>query len=230
LRGRAARACFWRACHVLVGAGLACAAPETPPAAPPTVAAEPAAARLDDDFGLVEATGQGILMTLPDADAWRRDARETRTWVARHTATHSRLLVRTFRADGVARGEDCERQLRLWRRDLPVLPADARAETRRLRLAGDFAGDLLTAAEGPAHAVTGHALLFASDGRQCLCLVFSTSAEGASAASIVGARLASVARVSFERARRIPIEADVRAPGRCGARSSWFSGNRARAA
>ena len=177
-------------------------------------AVEPAAARLETDFGLVEATGQGIIMPLADADAWRRDPRETRTWVARHAATHSRLLVRTFRADGVARGEDCERQLRLWRRDLPVLPPETRAGTRRLRLDGDFAGDLLTSAEGPAHAVTGHALLFASDGRQCLCLVFSTSAEGANAASMVGARLASVARVSFERARRIPIEADVRQPER----------------
>jgi hypothetical protein len=191
-----------------------CAAPETrpPPSAPAVV--EPAAARLDGDFGLVEAAGQGVLLPLPDADAWRRDPRETRTWVARHPATQSRLIVRTFRADGVARGEDCERQMRLWRPDLPVLPPEARAETRRLRLDGDLAGELLTAADGPAHAVTGHALLFASDGRQCLCLVFSTSAEGDGAASTVGARLASVARVSFERARRIPIEADVRAPER----------------
>jgi hypothetical protein len=162
----------------------------------------------------VEATGQGILLPLPDADAWRHDPRETRTWVVRHTATQSRLLVRTFRADGVARDDDCERQMRLWRRDLPMLSPEARVEARPLRLEGDFAGELRTAAEGPAHAVTGHALLFASDGRQCLCLVFSTSAEGANAASLVGARLASITRVSFERARRIPIEADVRRPER----------------
>jgi hypothetical protein len=212
---RSARACLRGACqvlacHAIAGASLACAAPQTPPEPSVPVAVEATGARLDSDFGLVEATGQGILMPLPDADGWRRDPRETRTWVARHTATQSRLLVRTFRADGVARAEDCERQMRLWRPDLPVLPPDARAETRRVRLDGDFAGELLTAAEGPAHVVTGHAQLFASDGRQCLCLVFSTAAEGESAASVVGARLASVARVSFERARRIPIEANVR--------------------
>lgn len=179
------------------------------------LATEPAAAGLDADFGLVEATGQGILLPLPDADAWRRDPRESRTWVARHTATQSRLLARTFRADGVARGDDCERQMRLWRRDLPVIPPEARVESRRVRLDGDFAGELVTYAEGPiAHAVTGNALLFASDGRQCLCLVFSTSAEGADAASIVGARLGSITRVGFERVRRIGIEASVRAPER----------------
>jgi hypothetical protein len=201
--------------QLLAGASLSCAAPETrPPASAP--AAEPSAARLDADFGLVEATGQGVLMPLPEADGWRRDPRETRTWVASHSATRSRLLVRSFRSDGVARGEDCERQMRLWRPDLPVLPPELRAESRRLRLDGDFVGDLLTFAESPegSHTVTGHALLFASDGRRCLCLVFSTAAEGTSAASIVGGRLGSVTRISFERARRIGIEANVRAPER----------------
>lgn len=220
MRSRSARAGLQVACLVLggplfAGAGLSCAPSEARPRASAPVVSEPATTRLDSDFGLVEATGQGILLSLPDADGWRRDARETRTWVARHAATESRLLVRTFRADGVARWDDCERQMRLWRPDLPVLAAEARADTRRLRLDGDFSGQLLTtAAEGPAHAVTGHAMLFASDGRQCLCLAFSTSAEGSSAASIVGARLASVARLSFERARRIPIDANVRRPER----------------
>ena len=210
-----ARARVLGVCAVFAGAGLACAAAETRPAPSAPAVAAPAA-RLDADFGIVEATGQGILMPLPDADAWRRDPRETRTWVVSHAASQSRLLVRAFRADGVARADDCERQMRLWRPDLPAPPPGGRAETRGLRLDGDFAGQVLTFAEGPAvsHAVTGHALLFASDGRQCVCLVFSTSAEGANAASVVGARLGSVTRVSFERARRIGIEASVRPPER----------------
>ena len=210
MRGRAARASVFGACAVVA---LACAAPETQPG-PLAPVVEPPGARLDGGFGLVEAAGQGIRMLLPDVDAWRRDPRETHTWVVSHAASRSRLLVRFFRSDGVARGEDCERQMRLWRPDLPLLPPERRADTRRLRLDGDFAGDLVSGTESSAGAVVGHALLFASDGRRCLCFAFSTSAEGEGAASVVGARLASIARVSFERARRIGIEAGVHAPER----------------
>jgi len=178
-------------------------------------AVEPAGARLDADFRLVEAVGQGILLPLPDADGWRRDPREAMTWVASHTATDSRLLVRTFRAERIARAQDCEQQMRLWRRDLPALAAAGR-ESRRVRLDGGYAGELVTGAEvrGASHVVTGHALVFASDGRECLCLAFSTSAEGSGAASIVGARLGNITRGAFERAHRLGIEANVRPPER----------------
>lgn len=197
---------------LILGLG-ACAASEVPRVAAPAPS-EPLGWRLERDFRLVEVLGQGIRLPLPDAEGWRRDPGETKTWVGNHTATDSRLIVRTFRADGVARAQDCERQMRLWRRDLPLLAPEQRTETRRVRLDGGFAGELVTGvAPHTEHGgISGHALLLASDGRQCLCLAFSTSASGADAASIVGARLGSITSGSFERAQRIGVEASLSPP------------------
>jgi hypothetical protein len=165
----------------------------------------------------IEATGQGLELSLPDAAGWRHDPRQRATWVARHAATRSLLLARTWHADTIVRTEDCESQMRLWRPDLPALDDEARIESRKLSLAGGYAARLTSgarAARAPGGAVFGHALLFGSDGRSCVCLAFSTSAEGAGAARAVGERLAVMSRLVFERARRIGIEARLAVPPR----------------
>lgn len=63
-------------------------------------------------------------------------------------------------------------------------------------------------------ALAGYGLLFGSDGRRCLALVFATWAEGGSAARQVGERLGIVSRAVFERVRRLDIPARVLVPRR----------------
>ena len=171
------------------------------------------ASGLDAGFRSVEARGQGLELLLPDADGWRHDPRERRTWVATHAATRSRLLVRMWSADSIVRPADCERQLRELRPDLPTLEPDERIEQRRLTVAGDVAAELTSGAvHAHGSALTGHGLLFGSDGRHCLALVFSTQAEGETAARQVGDRLAIVSRALFERVRRLDIRERVVVP------------------
>jgi hypothetical protein len=174
------------------------------------------ASGLDTGFRPVEARGQGLDLLLPDADGWRHDPRDTRAWIATHAATRSRLLVRRWRADSIVRAGDCERQLRELRPDLPTLGPEQQLDRRPLKLAGDYAAELTTgavASDQSAGALTGHALLFGSDARQCLALVFSTSAEGDAAARQVGDRLGIISR-TFERVHVLGIPSRIAAPRR----------------
>jgi hypothetical protein len=207
--GSAVRAC----CGMFA---IAC----TPPPEPPRRAEAPAAsaAELSTGLGSIEATGQGLELDLPDAAGWRHDGRDARSFVAVHAATRSRLLARAWSdADSVARPEDCERALRRLRPELPVLAPEQRIEERTLRVAGDHSAVLvagvLPSAEA-ASALAGFALLFASDGRHCLALIYSTSAEGEAAPRIIGERLGAMTRVTFERVRRLDIDQRVRVPRR----------------
>lgn len=196
---------------------LACAPPPEP--ARRAVAPTPAGTNaLQAGFRSIEATGQGLELDLPDADNWRRDARDARSFVAVHAATRSRLLVRGWSADAVVRAADCERQLRQLRPDLPTLAPEQRVEDRPVRVAGDHTAWLMVGvapSPGSAASLEGHALLFGSDGRHCLALVYSTSADGAAAApQIIGERLGSITRGTFERVRRLAIEGRVQVPRR----------------
>jgi hypothetical protein len=189
---------------------LACAAPEVPaPAAPASEARRPPH---DAGFRRVKASGQGLELFLPDADGWQHDAREPRSWVATHAATRSRLVARTWRSDAIAKVAECERQMRAWRPDLPALPPEARLETRKLRLAGDTAAELWSGASRARPAsgeLFGYAQLVGSDGRHCLYLGYTTSADGDDVTRVIGQRLAVITRV-FERVRRLDIGDSVR--------------------
>jgi len=203
--GSVARAC----CGVVA---IGCAPPPEPPrrAEPASTAS---AGELSTGWGRVEATGQGVELDLPDADGWRHDARDAHSFVAVHAPTRSRLLVRAWSADSAARPEDCERELRRLRPELPVLAPEQRVEERSLRVAGDHAA-WLVAGVLPSHesasVLEGHAQLFASDGRHCLALVYSTSGEGEAAPRVIAERLAALTRVTLEGVRRLDIEQRVR--------------------
>jgi hypothetical protein len=197
--------------------GIAACAPAAEPATPAAARPEPPASGFDGTPRTIEATGQGLELRLPDASGWRHDPRQRATWVATHAATGSILVARSWRADTIARPEDCEREMRLWRPDLPVLPSEERLESRQLSLAGGYVASFTSAARStsaPGRQVLGHAQLFGSDGRSCMCLAFSTSAQGAGAARTIGERLALVSRLVFERARRIGIDARLAVPRR----------------
>ncbi len=196
-----------------LGLLVSCAASSQRLREPATPEPAPEASGLDAGFRSVEARGQGLELLLPDADGWRHDPRDTRTWVATHAATRSRLLARSWRADSIVRAADCERQLRELRPALPALLPEERIEQRRLTITGDVAAELTTGAVATNGSVlAGHGLLFGSDGRHCLALVFTTHAEGDAAARLVGERLGIVSRTVFERVRRLDIPARIVVP------------------
>lgn len=200
---------------VAAALALACASPAPPP--PVATSQPPPASELDGGFRSVEAAGQGLELDLPDADGWRHDGREARSFVAVHPATGSRLLIRAWMAVAIARPDDCEREMRLLRPELPALAPAERIEDRSLHVAGDHTARLVAGvvpSRAAASELEGHALLFGSDGRRCLALVYSTSARGMSAPRVIGERLGSMTRVTFERVRRLGIEERVQVPRR----------------
>lgn len=189
-------------------------------AAPPARAAEvpePAAAApapsFSGSFRVIEATGQSLTFPLPDAGGWRRDTREARSWVAFHRATQSRLVVRAWRHDAIARVEDCEQQARLWRPELPAMAPGDLVEDRQVTLAGTYASRVslgVVADEGAS--LQGHALAFGSDARDCLMLAFSTAASGPGASRAVAGRLGLIAERVFGRVHRLAIDERVVVP------------------
>jgi hypothetical protein len=187
-----------------------CTAPLPPPEdAPPAPPAPPA--ELAGGFRRVVAVGQALELLLPDASAWQRDSREAHSWVALHSGTRSRLVVRSWRADTIVTPVACEQQMRIWRPDLPLSRAEARLETRALRLPGDTDAELSSAASAAPDAsgtLAGYAQLVASDGRRCSFVAYATAAEGPERARLVGARLA-IMSASFERVRLLDISARV---------------------
>jgi hypothetical protein len=196
----------------------ACAAPQAAPAspAPPPREEHAPASGFAAGARVIEAKGQGLEFPLPDASGWRWDQHEKHSWVARHQGSSSELLVRAWHFDGIARLEDCEREARSFRRELPVFtPAEIISESDRL-LAGTYRGRVTVGVRpGPASAperVLGDVLGFGSDARACLMLAFSTSAAGPGARQIIAERLATIAGTVFERARRLEIEGRVSVP------------------
>jgi len=165
---------------------------------------------------MIEARGQSLAFPLPDAKGWSRDRSETRSWVASHPATASRLIVRAWQHDAIARSDDCERQARLWRPELPVLGPEELVETKQATLAGSYTSQVSVGilAEDPAAPDTlhGHALAFGSDARSCLLLAFSTAASGPGALRVIAERLGVVSQGVFGGVRRLRIDERVVVP------------------
>lgn len=187
------------------------------PARVATASPPPEDSGLDSGLRLLEVWDQGLEFPLPDAAGWRRDPRERHSWVARHLRSSSQLVVRAWRFEDIARPDDCEKQARLWRRELPTLePAEQLERSERL-LAGTYRGQVTLGVRASAREpgrLLGHALAFASDARSCLMLAFSTTATGATARSLIARRLALIDGTVFQRLRRLDIEGRVTVPRR----------------
>jgi hypothetical protein len=207
------------------GVGLLCAglygACATPPAAPhgpagADAAQTPPASGFAEGLRTIAAKGQGLAFPLPDAAGWRLDKREKHSWVALHRRSSSQLVIRAWHFDGIPGADDCERQARLWRSDLPQLePSEVVAKNERL-LAGAYRGRVTVgvhaAPSSTPERLVGSVLGFGSDARDCLMLAFSTSAAGPGARQVIAERLATISGTVFERARRLQIEERVSVP------------------
>lgn len=150
-----------------------------------------------DGFALVEPRGQSVRLLLPDGPAWIVDPREKYSWVARHSASASLLVVRVWHSGGIARHESCEQQARAWRPDLPNLDPSDVVATSTPRLAGIYSSVLTVGVQNPRaaadpSAVTASAVAVGYAARSCLLLAFTTFAHGPTARQQVAERLALV--------------------------------------
>jgi hypothetical protein len=194
---------------------LACAAAPSPPALPASAsAASPAGSGFGTGLRVIEAKGQGLAFPLPDPGGWRLDKREKHSWVARHRQSSSELLVRAWHFDGIAQPEDCEREARLWRSELPRFAATEVISAEERTLAGAYRSRMTVGVQrAPASEhLVGAVLGFGSDARDCLMLAFSTSAAGPGARQVIADRLGLIAGTVFERVRRLEIESRVSVP------------------
>jgi hypothetical protein len=129
-----------------------------------------------------------------------------------HRQSESRLVVRAWQHDSVARVEDCERQARLWRPDLPELEPAGVVDVRQATLAGSYESQVRVGVLAHGSELFGYALAFGSDARSCLMLAFSTAASGPGAARVIAERLSIISRGVFERVRRLGINDRVITP------------------
>jgi hypothetical protein len=171
----------------------------------PAPDAVPARDAFDAGYRNVEVLGQNLVLELPDAEGWRREGHERQGWEATHARTGSRLVARTWRSDGRVGPGDCERQMRVWRPELPSLSPELRVDQHREAVA-DYAADVVAGVDARTLEASGLVSIFGSEGRECLCLVFSTSARGVGASATVAGRLGTMSRL-LERARRVKVQA-----------------------
>jgi hypothetical protein len=210
-----------------VAGGLGCAASSAASSPAPNAPAAPLATATSgstsaetgfrDGFRLIEARGQGLTFPLPDPRGWRLDAKETHSWVARHSRSASELVVRAWQFDDIARPEDCEREARSRRPELPELQPSELVESGAKTLADGYRGHLsvgVREASPGSSELRGYALGFGSDARRCLMLAFSTTAQGPLARRVVAERLSTVTHSVFEHAHQLDIESRVDVPRR----------------
>jgi hypothetical protein len=195
----------------LAGCGAAPVAPDgsrfEPGASTSTLASASASApdAFDSGYRNIEVLGENLVVVLPDAERWRREPRAHPGWEATHAATGSRLVARAWRAEGRVNAGECERQMRLWRPALPELAPELRVDEHPGKIA-DYSVEVVASVDAGAQRANGVVSIFGNEGRDCLCLIFSTAARGEGASDLVAARLGTMSRL-LERTRRVSAQA-----------------------
>ena len=146
-------------------------------------------------------------LPLPDGSSWRVDDASERWLVARHDASDSVLWARGWRAEGVVNREGCEREARLFRRDLPSF-AEGVVDERVLGVPEGFdtAVRVVVRSAPAGEALEGYAVAFGANVRRCVALVYLTRETGTGAESRLGERLEMVVDGVFARVRSRSID------------------------
>jgi hypothetical protein len=163
----------------------------------------------------VRLMSQGIAVGLLDPAGWRREQRSSRSWVVRHAATGSVLVVRVWREPTAAVPQLCEAQARELSQNLPNREALRVVEESDVTLAEQYRSRVTVGVvRRDAASAEGHLLAFGGQGRECLMVVISASARGAEAEATVAGRLGAVSQAVFGHLRRLGIEERIAAPQR----------------
>jgi hypothetical protein len=197
----------------LVGCGPAPA--PAPPPAPPAAPVQGADLR-GGPFAEIRSDRFGLSFALPDGRAWQVDDRQEHWLTARHAASGSLLVVRTWREDENATRDRCEQKARLWR-DLPKREGADVFARKRVDVPRGFdtrveLGVVPAAAGAP---VGGFAMAFGGSAKRCFAFVYTTSAAGPGAETLLADRLAAMTESLETVAQRSALAPEIpRAPAR----------------
>ncbi len=140
---------------------------------------------------LVFGPRAGLSLRLPGPEDWQSE--DTERWLTlSHTQSESSLALRTWRAARLVRIEECEKQARLWRPELPEIVPDNVVDERSLSGPPDYAVRmtvLVRRVESESF-IEGWALVFGAGIGKCYAAVFRTKAAGSGAEAAIAERLA----------------------------------------
>jgi hypothetical protein len=148
----------------------------------------------------VELRSMGISLELPDRPGWRIEARPQRTVAILHDETSSQLVIGMWSEIERMDPARCEERARALR-ELPERGDELAHD--RLEVPAGFGTevDVGMTARLPDAGYRGYLLAFGARDRRCFAFSYVTEAIGKSAERIVGARLATVERLTLARIR-----------------------------
>jgi hypothetical protein len=133
-----------------------------------------------------------LSLPLPDGHTWRIDDHSGPELVATHAPTRSRVMLATFRADGLVGRSQCEALAR-DRKLVPRLPDLHPLEDVSGITQEKFDTRTVVAiipGAGPDQPLVGHVTAFGGFLRKCFVFDFSTEVDGAADEPVLSARLA----------------------------------------
>ncbi len=129
-----------------------------------------------------------VSLLLPDAKHWSAAPRGS-WWGVAHEASNSVLQLKRWRAGGLVRPRDCEAQAVLWRPELRRAEGPV-VDQRRLLTESEVELEVWVHVEpGSDGTTSGHVRGYGASLRECLTVVFTTTASGGDAPAWVAQRL-----------------------------------------
>ncbi|MCA9591837.1 MAG: hypothetical protein KC776_00960 [Myxococcales bacterium] len=186
-----------------------------PPSAGPTpavtAASQPKPEPLADaQWKQVASRFQSLEVPLPMASEWQvlDGKHELR---AIHRPTDSELSARLWRASRLVSRDECEKQLHLWRPDLPN-PSEAPEtvlDSRDITAPAGFSVTVTAGVRRTDTSLEGYLLAIGVAVGQCYAASFVTHAVGPGAETAIGDRLAVVGERVLPRVQRVGVEGRI---------------------
>ncbi len=157
--------------------------------------AKPAAVSFPDDarpLAHYHSARLALSLPLPDGHAWRIDDHSGAELVATHAATRSRVMLATFRGDGLVGRSQCEalaHERRLVAEIPDLHPLEDVSGLTQVTFDTRTVVAIVPGA-GPDQPLVGHVTAFGGFLRKCYVFDFSTEVDGAADEPVLSARLA----------------------------------------
>jgi hypothetical protein len=155
----------------------------------------------------VHSVRTSLELTLPNRAHWSIDDEHERWFVARHPATASELRLRTWVAPRIVTAEDCERQARLWRRQIPSIDEESIVTRVPLTAPRGFRGNVsVVVSPDQSGAIVGAAIGFGASVGRCYAVVFTTQEKGDGAEDRLARRLERIVDDVLTTVRVLDVE------------------------